>query len=127
MKREPRVVFGFHAVLARLRADPASVLEIFLDESRGDEGGMTYRPDIHIQYSIAGRVYETWTYDIVRAHSSGRAGKQKILDRFAVGRTYPCWYDPAHPETAVLVRGFSWLIYLFMLIPLTFKPSGSGG
>ena len=36
MKREPRVVFGFHAVLARLRADAASVLEIYLDETRGD-------------------------------------------------------------------------------------------
>ncbi|OGA67638.1 MAG: 23S rRNA (guanosine(2251)-2'-O)-methyltransferase RlmB [Betaproteobacteria bacterium RIFCSPLOWO2_12_FULL_68_20] len=35
-KREPRVVFGFHAVLARLRADPSSVLEIFLDEGRHD-------------------------------------------------------------------------------------------
>ncbi|MFL6563812.1 MAG: 23S rRNA (guanosine(2251)-2'-O)-methyltransferase RlmB [Burkholderiales bacterium] len=35
-KREPRVVFGFHAVLARLRADPASVLEIYLDETRND-------------------------------------------------------------------------------------------
>ena len=34
--REPRVVFGFHAVLARLRADPSSVLEIFLDEGRHD-------------------------------------------------------------------------------------------
>jgi 23S rRNA (guanosine2251-2'-O)-methyltransferase len=34
--REPRVVFGFHAVLARLRADPASVVEIFLDEQRKD-------------------------------------------------------------------------------------------
>ncbi len=34
--REPRVVFGFHAVLARLRADPGSVLEIYLDEGRGD-------------------------------------------------------------------------------------------
>ena len=31
-----RVVFGFHAVLARLRADPASVLELFLDEARND-------------------------------------------------------------------------------------------
>ena len=35
-KREPRVVFGFHAVLARLRADPKSVLEIFVDETRND-------------------------------------------------------------------------------------------
>ena len=33
---EPRVVFGFHAVLARLRADPQSVIEIFLDEARQD-------------------------------------------------------------------------------------------
>ncbi len=36
MKREPRVVFGFHAVLSRLRADASSVLEIFLDETRND-------------------------------------------------------------------------------------------
>jgi 23S rRNA (guanosine2251-2'-O)-methyltransferase len=35
-KREPRVVFGFHAVLARLRADPSCVVEIFLDETRND-------------------------------------------------------------------------------------------
>ena len=34
--REPRVVFGFHAVLSRLRADPGSVLEIFVDETRND-------------------------------------------------------------------------------------------
>src|SRR4051812_50005235 len=38
-EREPRVVFGFHAVLARLRADPKSVLEIFLDETRNDARG----------------------------------------------------------------------------------------
>ena len=37
--REPRTVFGFHAVLARLRADPKSVVEIFLDESRNDARG----------------------------------------------------------------------------------------
>jgi 23S rRNA (guanosine2251-2'-O)-methyltransferase len=29
-------VFGFHAVLARLRADPTSVLELFVDETRHD-------------------------------------------------------------------------------------------
>src|SRR2546428_13171293 len=31
-----RAIFGFHAVLARLRADPASVTEIYLDEDRKD-------------------------------------------------------------------------------------------
>ncbi len=34
--KEPRVVFGFHAVLSRIRADPRSVVEIFLDETRKD-------------------------------------------------------------------------------------------
>lgn len=37
--KEPRVVFGFHAVLARLRADPKCVVEIFLDETRNDARG----------------------------------------------------------------------------------------
>jgi len=31
-----RAIFGFHAVLARLRADAASVTEIYLDEDRKD-------------------------------------------------------------------------------------------
>src|SRR5205814_10126493 len=31
-----RSIFGFHAVLARLRADAASVTEIYLDEGRKD-------------------------------------------------------------------------------------------
>ena len=31
-----RAIFGFHAVLARLRADAASVTEIYLDENRKD-------------------------------------------------------------------------------------------
>jgi 23S rRNA (guanosine2251-2'-O)-methyltransferase len=31
-----RAIFGFHAIIARLRADPSSIREIFLDESRKD-------------------------------------------------------------------------------------------
>jgi 23S rRNA (guanosine2251-2'-O)-methyltransferase len=34
--RQPRVLIGFHAVAARLRADPASVIEILADEARHD-------------------------------------------------------------------------------------------
>jgi len=34
--KEPRVLFGFHAILARLRSEPKSVLEVFLDEARHD-------------------------------------------------------------------------------------------
>src|SRR5262249_60278787 len=31
-----RAVFGFHAVLARLRADAGSIVELYLDENRKD-------------------------------------------------------------------------------------------
>jgi 23S rRNA (guanosine2251-2'-O)-methyltransferase len=34
--KEARVLIGFHAVLARLRAEPGSVLEILVDEGRHD-------------------------------------------------------------------------------------------
>jgi len=34
--KAPRVISGFHAVQARLRAEPSSVIEIFLDEGRAD-------------------------------------------------------------------------------------------
>lgn len=34
--REARVLIGFHAVAARLRAEPASVIEVLADESRHD-------------------------------------------------------------------------------------------
>ena len=36
MSGPERVIFGFHTVLARLRADPKSVLEVYLDETRKD-------------------------------------------------------------------------------------------
>ena len=36
MSGAERIVFGFHSVLARLRAEPKSVLEVFLDEARKD-------------------------------------------------------------------------------------------
>ncbi len=35
-KKQTRVVLGFHAVLARLRAEPASIIELFVDEARQD-------------------------------------------------------------------------------------------
>ena len=36
MSDPARMIFGFHAVLARLRAEPKSVLEVYLDEARKD-------------------------------------------------------------------------------------------
>lgn len=53
VKREPRVVFGFHAVVARLRADASSVVELFVDETRHDArirelATMAERAGVHV-------------------------------------------------------------------------------
>jgi 23S rRNA (guanosine2251-2'-O)-methyltransferase len=42
-----RVIFGFHTVLARLRADPKSVLEVFLDEARKDARARDFAATVH--------------------------------------------------------------------------------
>ena len=91
------------------------------------EGGKTYRPEINIEYEVDGRKYSVWTYDIAGVYSTGREAKQEIIDRFKVGETYVCWYDPHDHETAVLVKGFSWFGPLFALIPLSFLLIGGGG
>jgi hypothetical protein len=39
-------------------------------------------------------------------------------ERFTVGQTYPCWYDPDDPEDAVLARHFYPEFYAGSLIPL---------
>src|SRR5262249_39585317 len=41
-----------------------------------------------------------------------------------IGEEYTCWYDPDNPHKAVLVLGYSWLHYLFFLLPLIFIAIG---
>jgi hypothetical protein len=74
-------------------------------------GGGSYRPEFLIHYSVAGREYEAWTYDAVRATTIVRWPKERVLEWFTVGQKYPCWYDPADPSQVVLVRGYGWWTY----------------
>ena len=97
-----------------------------LGRTSGDEGDI-FRPEIQIEYEIAGRKYVTKTYDITGAYSSGRDDKQAILDQFEIGRTYPCWYNPLDPNTAVLVRGYSFVLWLLFAVPVAFLLLGGGG
>jgi hypothetical protein len=84
-----------------------TVLNKRMGVNRGDES-TTYRPEIYVRYVVDGREFRVWTYD-----ASGSYGyRQSVLDSFSIGAEYPLWYDPANPEKAVLVRGYSWWPYL---------------
>jgi hypothetical protein len=98
-------------------------------ESNG-ENGPTYRAEIQIEYQVGGVNYLEWAYSIdnlSNVYSSGKESKQAILDCFEVGQAVPCWYDPLDPERVVLVRGYSWWIYLVAIVPMVFIFVGAGG
>jgi hypothetical protein len=113
--------FAFGMILPAVRAQLFFIETrcTVLDKRLGDGGDNTWRPEVHIQYEVNGQIRQTWTYDAAGVYSSGRAAKEAILARFVQGQQYPCWYDPADPDRAVLVRGFEWWM-LMTLIPLVF-------
>lgn len=95
-------------------------------EQHGNDG-VTYRPDVRIEYEVAGRKHRAVTYDAARMYSNSRAKAQSAIDQFQVGKQYVCWYDPMMPDRAVLVRGYSGWIYLLLLVPVSFILIGGGG
>ena len=103
------------------------VLDKKVSRDDGGEEGPTYRPEIRIRYEVDGLPHEIWTYDALNTFSSGRAGKEAIIKRFQVGAKYPCWYDPERPGKAVLVRGYSWVPFITLIIPAVFLPLGGAG
>jgi hypothetical protein len=96
----------------------------------GPEGGIprpVYLPEIKIQYEVARRKYEVWTYKAIGMYEPDRAAQQAIVDSFQVGAIYPCWYDPDRPEKAILVRGHTLAPYVLLLVPIVFLLMGGVG
>jgi len=102
------------------------VLDKRFGQSNGSRGHV-YRPEIHIRHTVNGQVFQLWTYDASGAYSGRGSRTEEILAGFVVGQPYPCWYGPDDPSLAVLVRGYSWLLYVMLLVPLVFIAVGGGG
>jgi hypothetical protein len=96
-----------------------------IDEKKEDSGTL-YRPLIKIEYQVHGVTYVPETYDVHQAYTSEREEAQAALDRFQE-RQQTCWYDPANPGRAVLVRGYQWWIWLVFIVPVSFIIIGAGG
>lgn len=96
------------------------------------DGSQTgYRAEVQIEYVADGQTRRHWTYDIgfdtPWAYSSDRRGPQALIDRFELGKTYPCWYDPRNPDTVVVSRGYSGWLWSLLILPATFIVIGGGG
>jgi hypothetical protein len=89
---------------------------------RGDDG-TTYSVDILYRYSVDGREYKSSRYHFMGGSTGGYRGKQDIVRRHPPGRETICYVNPANPNEAVLVRGWTPDMW-FGLIPLVFVAVG---
>lgn len=97
--------------------------------ANGDQ--FKFRAEVLVQYDAEGAPREQWTYDITfdssYAYSVDRASRVALIQPFEPGRVYPVWYDPRHPDTVVIVRGYSGWLWSLLLLPLALIVIGGGG
>jgi len=69
----------------------------------------------YFEYTVStgdDHTYKAYGYDGLDTFTSDRAGQQAIVDHYNIGQRYQCWYNPADPTQAILVRQTAWVFYL---------------
>ncbi len=92
-------------------------------ESHSDDDGTTYSVDILFSYTVEGKTYQSNTYDVSMGNSSGREGKQAIVDAHPVGMKTTCFADPDDPGDAIISREVPTMVW-FGLLSLVFALAG---
>ena len=85
--------------------------------SRNTTQIVTYDPSITYHYRIDGKLFTASTFSTFGTTVSAMFHTDQIRDRYTPGSEHPVWYDPSHPEEAVLERGIS-PYYLFAFFNL---------
>ena len=101
------------------RKTVCTVIDKRLAKELLDGGPPAYRPEVQIEYAVAGRKFVTTTYDAKGEYLLDETAAQKRLEPFKIGEECPCFYDPDRPRVAVLVRGINWWNWLYLLIPIS--------
>ena len=80
--------------------------------------GRSYRPLFAVRYDVAGVGTYSSGYGPSSTFNFNTASSARAtFERFVVGSSHPCWYDPQDPKTVLLARGPGGA-YLFALFPL---------
>ncbi|MBN1125311.1 MAG: DUF3592 domain-containing protein [Sedimentisphaerales bacterium] len=104
---------------------PCKILRAEVKSHSGDDG-TTYSVYIFYQYDFNDQTYKADRYNFMGGSSSGRSGKQAVVDSYRSAKNPVCYVNPEDPTQAVLQRGFTWNL-LFGLIPMVFVLVGIGG
>ena len=95
-------------------------------ESTDSDGhtSVTWSVDIFYEYEFKESTHRSNNYGFFGGSSSGRSGKQKIVNQYGQGSDQVCFVNPELPEQSVLKPGLSWTA-LIGLIPVGFAFIGA--
>jgi hypothetical protein len=71
-------------------------------------------PEVTFTYVLPDGSHTVTGYD----NYDGRTSDASVLVGFPADAVVPCWYDPGHPDRAVVARNLSWAYYASGIIPL---------
>jgi len=108
------------------QAVPCKILSSKVESHSSSKGGPTYSVEVMYEYYIDDHRYVGTRYKFMGGSSSGREGKQEIVDRLGPGTEATCYVNRRNPTDCVIERGFTGDIF-FGLIPLTFAAFGVFG
>lgn len=90
----------------------ARLLEARLVSQRGSEGGATFSVAARYVYEVNGQHYQNSRVSInEKADNIGEFQEQlgyRLQQSWQQGQPVAAWYDPAHPEDAILNRDLRW-------------------
>ena len=98
---------------------PAVVTNSEVKSSTDSDGDTTHRFHLEYEYEIDGRKYQGDRYSFLSGSSSGRSGKQALVDDHPPGKQIDVYVDPNDPTNVVVQRDLTNDIW-FGLIPLVF-------
>jgi len=93
--------------------------------SRGSDND-TYRVEVRYRYDVDGVRHFGDLYQFNTTATSNYASKARAVEGLRTGTQLPCYFDPAHPESSVIDRGFTMDLW-FGTFPLVFFIVGAGG
>lgn len=99
------------------------VIESSSVEIHDSDDGNTYSIDVTYRYTYDGRTYRGDHYAFSDVATSGRKGKQRIVDAMPPGSAATCYVNPDAPGEAVIERGWTNDLW-FGLFPLLFLGVG---
>jgi hypothetical protein len=95
-----------------------SEIDSFEHRSRDSQRDESFKPVFAVRYPVDGvETFSTGYTTSSALNFNSRAGAGSVFERFAIGSTHPCWYDPQDVKIVVLVRGPGGG-YVFALLPI---------